>query len=65
LLGLTAGLVFNDMEKTIDPGIQNRLGALAFIAVSQLFCSATALEPFIKERTLFIHASFVSIDSIE
>jgi hypothetical protein len=53
------------MEKTIDPGIQNRLGALAFIAVSQLFCSATALEPFIKERTLFIHASFVSIDSIE
>jgi hypothetical protein len=53
------------MEKTIEPGIQNRVGALAFIAFSQILCTATALEPFIKERVLFIRVSFVFIDIIE
>ncbi|CAF4919808.1 unnamed protein product [Rotaria sp. Silwood1] len=55
IMGLLVGLVFNNMEKTIDPGVQNRLGAIFFIVVSQVFSTITALEPLVKERTLFIH----------
>ncbi|CAF4157474.1 unnamed protein product, partial [Adineta steineri] len=55
VLGLLVGLVFYDMDNTIDPGIQNRLGAIFFIIVSQIFSTVTALEPFLKERALFIH----------
>jgi ATP-binding cassette, subfamily G (WHITE), member 2 len=65
ITGLLLGLVFNDMKKTIDPGVQNRLGALFFIIISQTLCTFTALEPLLKERVLFIHVSFVFIDSIE
>jgi ATP-binding cassette subfamily G (WHITE) protein 2 len=58
ILGLLVGLVFNDMKTTIDPGVQNRLGAIFFIVVSQIFSTVTALEPLLKERILFIHVSF-------
>ncbi|CAF4752426.1 unnamed protein product, partial [Rotaria sp. Silwood2] len=55
IMSLLVGLVFNNMENTIDPGVQNRLGAIFFIVVSQIFSTITALEPLIKERVLFIH----------
>ncbi|CAF3699138.1 unnamed protein product [Adineta steineri] len=55
ILGLLIGLVFHDMKKTIDPGVQNRLGAIFFIIISQIFSTITALEPLLKERALFIH----------
>ncbi|CAF1542686.1 unnamed protein product [Rotaria magnacalcarata] len=55
VLGLLVGLVFNNMENSVDPGVQNRLGAIFFIIVSQIFSTVTALEPFLKERALFIH----------
>ncbi|UJR14432.1 hypothetical protein I4U23_001429 [Adineta vaga] len=55
IIGLLVGLVFHDMKRTIDPGIQNRLGAIFFIVVSQIFSTVTALEPLLKERVLFIH----------
>jgi ATP-binding cassette subfamily G (WHITE) protein 2 len=58
ILGLLVGLVFYDMKKTTDPGVQNRLGAIFFIVVSQIFSTVTALEPLLKERVLFIHVSF-------
>jgi len=61
ILGLLVGLVFYNMENTIDPGVQNRLGAIFFIVVNQIFSSVTALEPLLKERVLFIHVSFESI----
>ncbi len=57
LIGLLVGLVFYDMELTTDPGVQNRLGAIFFIVVSQIFSTLTAIEPLIKERALFIHVS--------
>ena len=57
ILGVLVGLVFNNMDKTIDPGVQNRLGAIFFIVVSNTFSSITALEPLMKERVLFIHVS--------
>jgi ATP-binding cassette subfamily G (WHITE) protein 2 len=65
ILGLLVGLVFNSIQRTTDPGVQNRLGAIFFIIVSQIFCTVTALEPLVKERALFIHVSFVPIDKIE
>jgi hypothetical protein len=58
-MGLLVGLVFNDMEPIVDPGVQNRLGAIFFTVVSQIFSTVTALEPLLKERVLFIHVSFV------
>ncbi len=57
IMGLLVGLVFYDMELTTDPGVQNRLGAIFFIVVSQIFSTMTAIEPLIKERVLFIHVS--------
>jgi ATP-binding cassette subfamily G (WHITE) protein 2 len=57
VMGLLVGLVFFDMEPTTDPGVQNRLGAIFFIVVSQIFSTLTAVEPLIKERVLFIHVS--------
>jgi ATP-binding cassette subfamily G (WHITE) protein 2 len=57
ILGLLVGLVFNNMKKTTDPGVANRLGAIFFIVVCQIFSTVTALEPLIKERVLFIHVS--------
>jgi ATP-binding cassette subfamily G (WHITE) protein 2 len=58
ITGLLVGLVFSNMELTVDPGVQNRLGAIFFIVVSQIFSTVTALEPLLKERVLFIHVSF-------
>jgi ATP-binding cassette subfamily G (WHITE) protein 2 len=49
--------MFYDLKKTYDPGVQNRLGAIFFIVISQIFSNVTALEPFLKERVLFIHVS--------
>jgi ATP-binding cassette subfamily G (WHITE) protein 2 len=58
ILGVLVGLVFYNMDKTSDPGVPNRLGAIFFIVVSQIFSTVTALEPLLKERALFIHVSF-------
>ncbi|CAM4819805.1 unnamed protein product [Rotaria magnacalcarata] len=54
ILGLLVGLVFFDLKKTTDPGVQNRLGVIFVIVVTQIFSTLTALEPLIKERALFI-----------
>jgi ATP-binding cassette, subfamily G (WHITE), member 2 len=59
ILGFLVGLVFYDMKKTTDPGIQNRLGAIFFMLVTQIFSTVTALEPLLQERALFIHVSFL------
>lgn len=55
LLALLTGLVFNHMQATVDTGVQNRLGAIFFIVVNQIYSTATALEPLVQERALFIH----------
>lgn len=57
ILGLLVGLVFYKIKNTTDPGISNRLGAIFFIVVSQIFSTLTALEPLLKERVLFIHVN--------
>ncbi|CAF1634227.1 unnamed protein product [Adineta ricciae] len=55
LLALLSGLVFNQMQATVETGVQNRLGAIFFIVVNQIYSTATALEPLVQERALFIH----------
>ena len=57
MMGLLVGVVFYDMKETIRPGVPNRLGAIFFIVVSQVFSTVTALEPLPKKRALFIHVS--------
>jgi ATP-binding cassette, subfamily G (WHITE), member 2 len=55
LLGLLTGLVFNQIQLTIVPGIGNRLGVIFFIVINQIYSTTTALEPLVQERALFIH----------
>jgi ATP-binding cassette subfamily G (WHITE) protein 2 len=57
ILGLLTGLLYYKIPLTTGLGVQNRLGGIFFIVVNQIFSTATALEPFIKERALFMHAS--------
>jgi ATP-binding cassette subfamily G (WHITE) protein 2 len=61
IMGLLIGLVFYKIELTEDKGVQNRMGAIFFIVVSQVYSTVTALEPLLKERTLFIHVSLLYI----
>ena len=55
IIGLLVGLLFLNLEKTVGPGVQNRLGAIFFIIISQVFSTVTAIEPLVQERALFIH----------
>ncbi|CAF1166468.1 unnamed protein product [Adineta steineri] len=54
-VGLLIGLAFFNIPKTVDPGVQNRLGAIFMIVSSKILSTVTAIEPLIKERPLFIH----------
>jgi len=55
ILGVLTGFLYYQIPRKIGSGVQNRLGGIFFIVVNQIFSTATALEPFIKERALFIH----------
>jgi len=57
LLALLTGLVFNKIKPTIDTGVQNRLGAIFFIIINQVYSTTTSLEPLVQERALFIHVN--------
>ncbi|CAF1666801.1 unnamed protein product [Adineta ricciae] len=64
ILGVLTGLLYYQLPRTTDTGVQNRLGCIFFIVVNQIFSTATALEPFIKERALFIHENVSGYYSI-
>ena len=57
VLGLLVGVVFFDLKKTTEPGVQDRFGTLFFIVMNQIFSTLSSLEPLIKDRALFIHVS--------
>ena len=65
ILGILTGLLYYQIPRTTDLGIDNRLGAIFFIIVNQIFSTTTALEPFIKERNLFIHVRKFKILYVE
>ena len=58
LYGIFTGLIFHQLDPKLDPGVQNRFGAIFFIISCQLLTSITALETLIKEKTLFIHVIY-------
>lgn len=55
ILGLLVGLIYLNLDRTIERGIKNRSGAIFFIVTNQVFSNLSALDLFIKERALFIH----------
>ena len=57
VLGLLVGVVFFDLKKTTDPGVQDRFGTLFFMIMVQIMSTLSALEPLLKDRVLFIHVS--------
>lgn len=57
MVGLLVGLIFYDLKRTIDSGVQNRLGGIFFIVVHQIFSTMTAIETLVEERFLFLHVS--------
>ncbi|KAJ4918833.1 hypothetical protein JOQ06_021793 [Pogonophryne albipinna] len=54
LLALIVGVIFFGVKNDAT-GLQNRMGALYFMAVDQCFSSQSSAELFIAERKLFIH----------
>jgi len=64
IMGLLVGLVFFNLQNTVTPGIQNRLGTLFFIIMNQVFGTLSSLETLLRERVLFIHVSRFKIDNI-
>jgi ATP-binding cassette subfamily G (WHITE) protein 2 len=55
IFGVVVGLIFLRIGDTFDAGIQNRIGVLFFVTVNQMFSNLSAVELFIKERTIFLH----------
>jgi ATP-binding cassette subfamily G (WHITE) protein 2 len=55
LVALIIGLIYLNIDRTIDIGVKNRNGAIFFIVTNQVFSNLSALELFIKERVLFVH----------
>ena len=55
ILGLLVGLIYLNLDRTVERGIKNRSGAIFFIVTNQVFSNLSALDLFIKERILFVH----------
>ncbi|VDI74220.1 ATP-binding cassette, subfamily G (WHITE), member 2 [Mytilus galloprovincialis] len=55
IFGLIVGTIYWRMERDCESGIQNRVGAFFFILMNIVFSSLSAVELFIKERSIFIH----------
>jgi ATP-binding cassette, subfamily G (WHITE), member 2 len=61
VLGILVGVVFFDLKKTTEPGVQDRFGTLFFIVLNQIFSTLSSLEPLLKDRVLFIHVSSIKV----
>jgi len=49
------GLIYLKIDRSEDEGVKNRVGAIFFIVMNQVFSNLSAIELFLKERVLFIH----------
>ena len=54
-LAILVGLIYLNLDRTLDTGVKNRNGAIFFIVTNQVFSNLSALDVFIKERILFVH----------
>ena len=55
ILAVLVGLIYLNIDRTLDTGVKNRNGAIFFIVTNQVFSNLSALDAFIRERVLFIH----------
>ena len=55
ITAILVAMIYYNLARTIDPGIQNYLGATFFIVVTQMFSGLTSMDPLIKDRELFLH----------
>ena len=55
IVAVLTGLIYLNLDQTVNTGIKNRSGAIFFIVTNQVFSSLSALDLFIKERVLFVH----------
>nr|CAH8848314.1 unnamed protein product [Trichobilharzia regenti] len=54
---LSMGIVYFQMNDSLESGIQNRTGLFFFCTLQVIFVNLATIELFIKERALFIHES--------
>jgi ATP-binding cassette, subfamily G (WHITE), member 2 len=54
---LIVGVIYLQLDDNVDSAIQNRVGAFFFIIMNQVFGNLSAVELFIKERSIFVHES--------
>ncbi len=52
---ILVGLIYLQIDRTVDTGVKNRMGAIFFIVTNQVMANLSAIELFLKERVLFIH----------
>lgn len=55
VFGLIVGAIYWKLDNDCVTGIQNRVGAFFFIIMNQVFGNLSAVELFIKERSIFMH----------
>ncbi|XP_038061442.1 broad substrate specificity ATP-binding cassette transporter ABCG2-like isoform X2 [Patiria miniata] len=54
-LAIILGLIYWQIDTSLNSGIQNRVGAFLFVTMNMVFGNMSAIEIFIKERVIFIH----------
>ncbi|XP_071951918.1 broad substrate specificity ATP-binding cassette transporter ABCG2-like isoform X2 [Antedon mediterranea] len=57
VLALIVGIIFFDVDDSIQIGIQNRYGAFFFMTMNMVFSNMSAVQVFMKERVIFLHES--------
>ncbi|ESO99617.1 hypothetical protein LOTGIDRAFT_141832 [Lottia gigantea] len=55
IFAVIVGAVYWQIDDSSTSGVQNRVGAFFFIIMNQVFGNLSAIELFIKERSIFIH----------
>ncbi|XP_071829124.1 broad substrate specificity ATP-binding cassette transporter ABCG2-like isoform X2 [Apostichopus japonicus] len=57
LFSLIVGMIYFQLDQSLEYGIQNRIGAFFFLIMQQVFGNMSAIELFIRERNIFVHES--------
>ncbi|KAM7537287.1 hypothetical protein Aperf_G00000074705 [Anoplocephala perfoliata] len=55
LFAVSMGIVYFDLGKSLESGIQNRSGLFFFSTLQVVFVNIGSIELFLKERAIFIH----------
>ncbi|CAF4359967.1 unnamed protein product, partial [Rotaria sp. Silwood2] len=63
IFGILVGLVYLNIDYSLDIGVKNRIGAIFFIIMNQIFKNLSAIDLFLKEKVLFIHVSIYRLGS--